>query len=140
MLGIKVAAVKKLVASEAGGPWLMLAPSEDCDELDGAAYVAMAEIERFQVEYATGAAISRATGIHYRAVQRALGERGIAPAFAPDWLGSSIYRRAEVAGFMAEFEADDNSGKSCENDAVSGIKSANFAENGRFGESDDAVL
>lgn len=140
MLGIKVAAVKKLVASEAGGPWLMLAPVDDCVGLDGAAYVAMAEIERFQAEYATVAAISRATGIHYRAVQRILWERGIAPAFAPDWLGSSIYRRAEVAGFMAEFEADDNSAKSCENDAVSGIKSAIFAENGRFGEFDDAVL
>lgn len=37
------------------------------------------------------------------AVQRILGERGIVPAFAPEWLGSSIYRRDEVAGFMAEF-------------------------------------
>lgn len=140
MLGIKVAAVKKLVASETGGPWLMLAPAEDCVGLDGAAYVAMAEIERFQAEYATVAVISRATGIYYRAVQRILGERGIAPAFAPDWLGSTIYRRAEVAGFMVEFSGCENSGKSRGNDDVSGIKSAIFAENGRFGEPDDASL
>ncbi len=140
ILGIKIDAVKKLVGSEHGGPWLTLAPPESCQELDGGAYVAMAEIERFEAEYATIAMISRVTGIHFRAVQRMLEERGIMPAVDPDWVRSRIYHRAEVAGFMAEFADISLSGSFRENRADIGHKSLVSAENGSFGESDDAVL
>ena len=116
------------------------ASAEICAGRDGGAYVAMAEIERFQVEYATIAMISRSVGIHFRAVQRLLEERNILPTFDPAWLEARIYRQADVAGFITECGVARGPEKFHENGAVSGRKAAVFAKKGRSGESDDAVL
>lgn len=48
ILGVRLSAVKKLVAARNGGPWLMLAPPEICRSLQGAAYISATEIKRFR--------------------------------------------------------------------------------------------
>ena len=140
ILGIRLDAVKRLIAPQNGGPWLAKASAHLCAELDGGAYVSLAEIERFLAEYATLAVIARQVGIHACAVKRLLRQRNIQPRFDPVWLGSHIYRQSDVAGFMAEHVAIDSPENTCGNHAVSNRKAADFDENGMFGESDDVIL
>lgn len=100
----------------------------------------MTEINRFETEYATLGMIARTVGVHACAVKRMPAQRSIQPRFDPAWLGSVIYRKSEVAGFMAEI------GSTREPEEFRGIhavfrqKSADFAESDLFGESDDDVL
>jgi len=140
ILGIKIEAVKALIALPQGAPSLVQAPAELCSGLDGAAYVATAEIERFQAKYATIAMIARTVGLHARSVQRLLEAQSIQPVFDPVRLGARIYRQADIARFVAERGATDAGKKSREIGAVSGQKSAVYAENGAFGEFYDVVL
>lgn len=140
ILGIKIEAVKALIARPQGAPSLVQAPAERCSGMDGAAYVATAEIERFQAKYATIAMIARTVGIHARSVQRLLEGQNIQPMFDPVRLGARIYRRADIARFVAERGANDAGETSGEKGAVSGQKSAVYAENGAFGGFYDVVL
>lgn len=78
--------------------------------------------------------IARTVGLHARSVQRLLEGQNIQPVFDPVRLGARIYRRADIARFVAERGATNAGEKSCEIGAVSGQKSAVHAENGAFGE------
>ncbi|MFN4153491.1 MAG: TniQ family protein [Paracoccaceae bacterium] len=140
ILGIKIEAVKALIALPQGAPSLVQAPAELCSGLDGAAYVATAEIERFQAKYATIAMIARTVGLHARSVQRLLEGQNIQPVFDPVRLGARIYRRADIARFVAERGATDAGEKPGGKGAVSGQKSAVYAQNGAFGEFYDVIL
>ena len=143
-LGISLDAVKKLVASTDGGPWLMLASKKDTASLSGGAYVAKSEVERFQAHYTPLASVSRQTEIHFRAVKRHLEQRGIQPIFDPTWLGARIYRPADVFEFIAEKQRL----RACENDQKhsddvqvnSSVKRYKSPNNRDFGESDDVLL
>ncbi|MFN4172386.1 MAG: hypothetical protein ACK4GW_11610, partial [Pseudorhodobacter sp.] len=64
----------------------------------------------------------------------------IQPVFDPVRLGARIYRRADIARFVAERGANDAGEKSGEKGAVSGQKSAVHAENSTFGEFYDVNL
>lgn len=140
ILGIKIEAVKALIALPQGAPSLVQALAELCSGLDGAAYVTTAEIERFQAKYAAIAMIARTVGLHARSVQRLLEGQNIQPVFDPVRLGARIYRQADIARFVAERGATDAGKKSREIGAVSGQKSAVYAEKGAFGEFYDVVL
>jgi len=100
----------------------------------------LAEIEKFQLEHATMAMIARTIGIHNRTVQSLPEYRDIHPVFDTLWLGSRIYRRSDVSGFMVDFSGTGEPEEFCENQALLDRKGANFAENGFLGESDDVVL
>jgi len=140
ILGIRLDAVKKLIVPGGGDPWLARARAGLCARLDGGAYVSLAEIEKFQLEYATMAMIARTVGIDNRTVQRLLEHRNIHPVYDTLWLGSRIYRRFDVAGFMVDFSGTGEPEEFSENPAVLDQKAADFAENGLLGESDDVVL
>ncbi|KMK67566.1 hypothetical protein IMCC21224_112437 [Puniceibacterium sp. IMCC21224] len=101
-LGISLDAVKKLVTAKHDGPWLKLASKKETVFLSGGAYVSRPEIARFQARYTPLASVSRQTGIHFRAVQRLLEQRGIQPVLDPAWLGARIYRPTDVSEFITE--------------------------------------
>lgn len=140
MLGISLKAVKKLVAFDDGGPWLNPTAAEIVAGLAGGAYVSLTEINRFETEYATLGMIARSVGVHARAVKRLLAQRSIQPRFDPAWLGSVIYRKSDVAGFMAQIGSTEKPEELREFHAVFRQNSADFAESDLFGESDDDVL
>ncbi|WP_156317425.1 hypothetical protein [Cypionkella psychrotolerans] len=135
-MGITLNAVKKLVAFGDGGPWLNATAAEIVAGLAGGAYVSLTEINRFETEYATLGMIARTVGVHACAVKRLLAQRIIQPTFDPAWLGSVIYRKSDVAGFMAESGSTGEPEKFRRIRAVFRQKSADFAESDLFGESD----
>ena len=101
ILGIEPDSVKKLLDNSIGGPRLLAASASATSGLRGAAYVSTAEIERFLVEYTTLALIARQLDRHPTSVRRELKMAGVAPAMDASSLGARIYRRVDVAAFIA---------------------------------------
>lgn len=144
MLGIEPDSVKKLLDSRLGGPRLSAASASATAGLQGAAYVTTAEIERFLVEYTTLALISRQLSWHPASVRRELKMAGILPAVDASSLGARIYRRVDVAAFIASQGTSPsmlpNDGEHAPVDAVFGDKTMITSNNRDFGESDDVIL
>jgi hypothetical protein len=144
ILGIAPKSVKKMLENRMGGPWLSTASASATTGLQGKAYVSTAEIERFLAEYITLALIARQLGRHSTSVLRELQEVGIVPTIDAAYLGTRIYRRSDVASFLAARSTlpvgPPNSENHASSEAVSGIECAIFCNNSGFGESDDALL
>jgi hypothetical protein len=101
ILGISPKSVKKLLKAKRSGPRLSPAAASSIADLQGTAYVSTAEIERFLSEYITLALVARQVGRHFTSVRRELNKAGIVPATDASSLGARIYRRADVAAFIA---------------------------------------
>jgi hypothetical protein len=140
IMGISRDAVRKLIAHCDGGPWLSQAPKELRAGLYGDAYVCLAEIKRFQAEYASLAMISRTINIHHAMVRRLLDQKSIQPAFDASWLGTRVYRLSDVASLIAEHRGSIDDKQYLGNHPIFDSKSEDYAGKVLFGESDDADL
>jgi len=144
ILGISPKSVKKLLQAKRGGPRLSPAPASAIADLQGTAYVSTDEIERFLAEYITLALVARQVGRHSKSVQKELKMAGVVPVMEAFSLGARIYRRADVAAFIAsqgmQPSMPTNIGKHAPADAVFGNKTVIPGKNGDFGESDDVIL
>jgi len=101
ILGISVKSVKKLMKGKGNGPRLLPAPASAIVDQRGNAYVSTTEIERFLTEYITLALVARQVGRHPTSVQRELKLACVVPVEDASSLGARIYRRVDVAAFIA---------------------------------------
>jgi hypothetical protein len=58
--------------------------------------VPVADIERFEAEFVTLFTLAKQQGRHFRAVKKELEAAGVKPAFDPDEVGATFYRRADI--------------------------------------------
>jgi hypothetical protein len=100
----------------------------------------LAEIKRFQAEYASIAMISRTIEIHHAMLRRLLERKGIQRAFDAVWLGTRLYRLSDVASLIAEQRGSFDDKQYLGNHPIFDPNSEDYAGKGLFGESDDALL
>jgi hypothetical protein len=54
------------------------------------------EVERFRREYVSLFALAKERGRHFRKLKQELDDAGVEPAFDPDEIGATVYRRSQV--------------------------------------------
>nr|WP_309504216.1 TniQ family protein [uncultured Roseovarius sp.] len=96
ILGTNLGAVKRLVSSQRGGPWLGAVPANMTHHLSGKAYVSSTEIDRFKERYATLGLVARSFSMNHRTARTVVEANGAEPVIDPDWLGARVYRRADI--------------------------------------------
>ena len=104
-LGISRAAVRRLISTENGGPWLIAIERGGSSKDFESTYFSRAEIEHFQEMYMTPGLIGRMFGINWNIVRRVLKEKNVDTVFDPKWVGAEIFRRDEVLSIASDLEA-----------------------------------
>jgi hypothetical protein len=64
--------------------------------------VMRAEIERFRSEYVSLFALAKEQGRHFRKLKQEMDDAGVEPAFNPDEIGATVYRRSQVGSTKAQ--------------------------------------
>lgn len=104
-LGIPRTAVRRLISTENGGPWLTAIDRGGSSRDAGSMYFSRAEIEHFREMYLTPGLIGRMFGINWNIARRVLKESNIDTVCDPSWVGAEIYRRDEVLSIAQDLEA-----------------------------------
>ncbi|KIN72866.1 TniQ family protein [Sulfitobacter guttiformis] len=105
VLGIRRAAIKRLISTENGGPWLIAVKQRETKKVTKSIFFSHTEIEHFQEMYLTPGLIGRMFGINWSIVSRVLKEKSVDTICDPKWVGAEIYRRDEVLSVASDLEA-----------------------------------